>query len=298
MELTKLSGSTYYIQSPTNIGVYTFKNKECLIVDTGIGKSHAKKIDSVLEEKGLRPKYIINTHNHTDHCGGNSYFKSKYPGVQIYTSPLTKVCIENYKLSAEILFGASPINKLISKGKFCKVDYELQEGLAKIGDSKFEIISLKGHIDDQIGIITQDDVCFLGDSVFSKSILEKYSYPYLYDIKESIETMDRIKEIDARCFIIGHSHKVYSKEEICELIDYNMSNLNRYIEQITEMLSQPMTIEDLMENITVLNELELNFKQYYLNKSTTNAFISYLYNKGNITHSVDEGKLYFYVADK
>lgn len=298
MELTKLSGSTYYIQSPTNIGVYTFKNKECLIVDTGIGKSHGKKIDGVLEQKGLRPKYIINTHNHTDHCGGNTYFKTKYPGLQIYTSPLTKVCLENYTISAEVLFGASPIKKLIDKGKFCKVDYELEEGLTKIGDGKFEIISLRGHCYDQIGIITPDQVCFLGDSIFSKSILEKYSYPYLYDIEETIETWNRIKEIDARCFIIGHSDKSYTKEEICELIDYNMSNLNRYIEQITELLSQPMTVEDLMENITVLNDLDLNFKQYYLNKSTTNAFVGYLYNNGIITHNVDEGKMYFYAIEK
>ena len=34
MELTKIKGSTYYINAPTNIGIYVFKNKNCLIIDT------------------------------------------------------------------------------------------------------------------------------------------------------------------------------------------------------------------------------------------------------------------------
>lgn len=35
MELTKIKGNSYYINFPTNIGVYIFKNKNCLLIDTG-----------------------------------------------------------------------------------------------------------------------------------------------------------------------------------------------------------------------------------------------------------------------
>ena len=43
MELTKIKGSTYYINAPTNIGIYVFKNKNCLIIDTGINNTQARK---------------------------------------------------------------------------------------------------------------------------------------------------------------------------------------------------------------------------------------------------------------
>ena len=36
MELNKVNGNTYYIDNPTNIGVYLYKNKYCMMVDTGI----------------------------------------------------------------------------------------------------------------------------------------------------------------------------------------------------------------------------------------------------------------------
>lgn len=295
MELTKLSGSTYYIQSPTNIGIYTFRNKECLIIDTGIGSSHAKKIDRVLDEKGLRPKYIINTHAHTDHCGGNSYFKEAYPGVQIYSSENSKFFIENNEFGAAILGGGKPLKKLMDKKKECPVDFILDMGVNKIGDTKVEIIPLEGHTVGHLAILTSDKICFLGDSIFSKAILEKYSFPYLYDIGESIASLNKIKEIDGEIFVLSHSTRVYSKEEILDLVDFNLDNLNMYLDQFRDILSQPMTIEDLVENISVLNDLELNFKQYHLNKSTTAGFVAYLHDNGELAHTIDNGKLYYYI---
>ncbi len=43
MELTKIKGNSYYINFPTNIGVYIFKNKNCLLIDTGKNKYDGKK---------------------------------------------------------------------------------------------------------------------------------------------------------------------------------------------------------------------------------------------------------------
>lgn len=294
MEITKIKGNTYYIKAPTNIGVYIFKNKNCLLIDTGIDNTQARKIDEVLINNGLHPKYIINTHSHYDHCGGNIYFQNNYPGCIVYSSYGEKLRMENTYIQESMLFSADPIKELNVNNKVYSVDFVLDEGQNKINDEKFEVVSLKGHSVDQIGIITPEKVCFLGDSIFSEKIIEKYSFPYLYNISESLKTLDFIKEIDGDFFAVSHSDDFVDRDEILKLCDINITNIEKYKNQILELLDQPLTREDICENLTILNDLVLNFKQYHLNFSTVSAFITYLYGKDLLEYSVENGKLYYY----
>jgi hypothetical protein len=43
MNLEKINRNTHYIQAPTNIGIYVFKNKNVLIIDSAINRYEAKK---------------------------------------------------------------------------------------------------------------------------------------------------------------------------------------------------------------------------------------------------------------
>ena len=240
MELTKIKGNTYYINAPTNIGVYSFKNKNCLLIDTGINNSAAKKIDEVLKINNLHPKYIINTHSHHDHCGGNNYFKSNYTGAIVYASQKEKLYMENPELRAAMLYTSFPVKELEVESKEVLVDQVLDYGFTKINDEKFEVISLKGHSPESIGIITKD--------------------------------------------------------KLAKQVDRNINNINNYLEQILLLLEKPMTKEDLLESLVILNDLFISFRQYHLNFSSMSAFLAYLTNKGEINYSVENGKVYYYKA--
>ncbi|WIV13381.1 MBL fold metallo-hydrolase [Proteiniborus sp. MB09-C3] len=295
MELIKLKGNTYYIPSNTNIGVFTYKNKNCLLVDAGINNTIARKIEEVLKFNGLHPKYIINTHNHLDHCGGNIYLTEAYPGCITYTSEKEKLYMENTELQPTNLFGALP-PKGVNKAKSIKVNDILQYGINKINDEKIEIVSLKGHSIEQIGVITPDKVCFLGDSIFSTYILGKYSIPYLYSIEDSLNTLGYIKEISADIFVVAHSESIYSKEEIVNLADENIAAINELLEECKTILEQPQTREDLLQNIMILNEIpDPEYVQYLLYLSSISAFIAYLYERGYIENYIENGKLYYFV---
>ncbi|KZL93928.1 MBL fold metallo-hydrolase [Clostridium magnum] len=294
MSLNKIKGNSYYISATTNCGIFVFKNKNCLLVDTGINNTEAKKIDQILIENNLHPKYIINTHNHLDHCGGNTYFQRTYPGCLVYTSLKEKLFMENPEFQASILSSSSPIKGIDKSNKPITVDFVLDYGTNKINDEKFEVISLKGHSIEQIGIITPEKVCFLGDSIFSEEILEKYSFPYLYDIEESISTLNLLKNVDADYFVISHCNDVLTRDQIIALVDKNLENIENFKNQILDLLDQPLTREDLLENITILNDLSLNFYQYHLNFGGISAFITYLYSKGLINYSIENGKLYYF----
>ncbi|AJD32769.1 MBL fold metallo-hydrolase [Clostridium sporogenes] len=294
MELTKIKGNSYYINFPTNIGVYIFKNKNCLLIDTGKNKYDGKKIEEILLENGLHPKYIVNTHSHLDHCGGNLLFKENYPGCLTYTSFKEKLFMENHDLNAAMLFSASPIKLIYKSNKNISVDYILDYGINKINDEKFEVISLKGHSPEQIGFITPEKVCFLGDSIFSDETIKKYSLPYYYDLEDSIKSLEIIKNIVADYFVISHCDRVLEKNEIINLADKNMKNIKKHINIILELLDQPLTKEDILENLVILEDLKLNFNQYHLYTGALSAFIAYLFHKNLIDYSIEDGKLYYF----
>jgi len=294
VELIKIKGGAYYIPAPTNMGVYVFKDKHCLLVDTCLDNSEARQIDGVLQQHGLRPKYIINTHSHLDHCNGNHYFQTAYPGCQVLGHASGRLFLDNPGLLSVILFSTSPIKGLQKKAHPFTAQYLLNWGVNKINDEKFTILSLEGHAPAQIGIVTPEKVCFLGDAIFSRGILDKYSLPYLYDIAGSLDTLQRLREIDADQFVAGHADQVYDRAELGQLVDCNLDNLNRYLEQALELLEHPLTREDLLENLAVLNNLELNLAEYHILLATVSAFIKYFYERGAIEFSITGGRLYYY----
>lgn len=296
MELTKIKGNTYYIKAPTNIGVYAYKNKYCLLIDTGRNNSAARKIEEVLKENGLTVKYIINTHSHMDHCGGNNYFKNNYSGSITYTSAKEKIYMENVELHPAMLYSSFPVKQLQEEGGNIEVDAILEYGTNKINDEKFEVLSLKGHSPEHIGVITPEKVCFLGDSIFSSDILEKYALPFLYNVQEQFSTLEAIKEIDADYFVISHAKDILAKEALINLADRNIENINRFINDIYELLEKPLTKEELLENIVILNDISLSYRQYHLDHSAVSAFLKYLVEKGKVESSIENGKLYYYAV--
>ena len=62
--------------------------------------------------------------------------------------------MENGEFQASILSSSVPIKGIDKSNKPLSVDFVLDYGINKINEEKFEVISLKGHSIDQIGIIT------------------------------------------------------------------------------------------------------------------------------------------------
>ena len=69
MELIKVGEKTYYIQNPTNIGIYKINDTDVYIIDSGNDKDAGKKILKITDEQGWNVKGIITTHSNADHIG-------------------------------------------------------------------------------------------------------------------------------------------------------------------------------------------------------------------------------------
>jgi hypothetical protein len=77
-------------------------------------------------------------------------------------------------------------------------------------------------------------------------------------------------------------------------VDLNLMNIKKYEEQVLELLDQPLTREEILENLIILNELPMNFTQYHLYLSSISAFITDLYERDLISFSIENGKTYYY----
>ncbi len=297
MQLTKVNGNTYYIPAPTNIGVFQFKDKYTLLIDTGDNNQQSRKIADIIQDNNLSIKYIVNTHNHIDHAGGNMFLQEHYPGSLFYASENEKLFLENGYLFPMYIYGGNPVNELsrhFLKSKKLRVDEILIPGVCKVNDERFDIIPLPGHTRGQIGIGTRDRVGFLGDSLFSQEIITKYSFPFLFNIEDQLGSYKTIEELDYDWFVIGHAAQVYNLAEIKALVQFNRDNLEYYLAMALDLFTQPHTREELLEEICILAELQLDFKEYYFSLSTSAAIITYLHDQGDLTCQLENGKLYYY----
>lgn len=297
MELIKIKGQTYYIPGPTNVGVYSFRNGFCALIDSGADNSAGKRIIEILERHNLKVKYILHTHNHPDHCGADNFIRSNHTGALVYAADLTRVFLEHSQLQPFSFYGAAPLKEMQGKtlrGRDISVDFELTPPIVDCGGKKFELINLPGHSVDQIGIITPDKIAFLGDALFSPEILEKYSFPFLVNLEEQFKCFGRLREEKFDRYVLGHSQEIYDDAE--QLISLNEENFIGHLDTIKEFLAEPLSREDLVERIIQFYQLDIpDLEHYFITLVSVGGFISYLYNRGEIKGEILEGKLYFYV---
>lgn len=297
MRLEKINGNSYYLPAPTNIGVYQFKDKYSLLVDSGDNKQQARKIDEALQEAGLNVKYIYNTHHHIDHCGGNPYFDEHYPGSVFYASSGESTYLQNERLFSAHIYGGNPPHDLtrhFHHSKELRLDETLLPGLTKINDERFELVSLPGHSPDLMGLGTRDRVFYAGDALFSAEIIAKYNFPFLFDIAAQFKSYETLAQLDYDYYVLGHAEKVYQPEDFQDLIKLNRQQLDEILELVLDLLLQPKTREELLEEISILKELEMDLKQYFFSLSTTAALISYLMDRDEVVYSLENGKMFYY----
>jgi len=296
MELKKIRGRTYYIPGATNVGVYRYRNSLCTLVDTGINNTAGRKIIELLEDNNLKIKYIINTHAHPDHFGANNFIKEKYPGVQILTSYKEKLFMENSFLEQTVLYGAAAMPGLsarILKAQDTAVDLVVDEGITELDNKKFEIVSLEGHSIGQIGVATEDSVLFCGDAFFSEDKMDKYPFPFVFDLEAHLKTLEFLLGSNYECYMISHCDGPLDNPK--PLIQKNIDNINHNLEIILDYLSQPLTREDLTELLIKKYDIDMNLSQYFITISSVGAFLTYLLEKQSINMDIIDGKMYFYV---
>jgi hydroxyacylglutathione hydrolase len=117
------------------------ETKEAAVFDPG---GHADKILTVLSDEGLKVKYIINTHGHFDHVGGNEDLQ-KATGAPILTHREEAPDLRNAGRQAA-RFGSASVASEASGF--------IEEGdTMELGSIRFKVIDLRGHSRGGLGFV-------------------------------------------------------------------------------------------------------------------------------------------------
>ena len=179
-ELVKVGEKTYYLENPTNIGIYVEKENKVWIIDSGNDKEAGKKILKAIEANNWEIKGIINTHSNADHIGGNKVIQDR-TNCLVLSNGIENYFTKSPILEPSFLYGGYPFKELKNKFLMAKETSDTRE-LKDNLPSGLEYFSIKGHFFDMIGIKTSDNVYFLGDSLFNENTITKYHIFFIYDV--------------------------------------------------------------------------------------------------------------------
>lgn len=289
--LIKLGDKTYCLKSPVNIGFYLVNDKDVCLIDSGNSKDYGVMISKILEAKGWNLKYIINTHSHADHIGGNRYLQTKY-NCEVYASQVETYFIKNPELEPAFLYGAAVIDEL--HNHFLQASPSKCEDIKHFSIDGLEIVDLKGHSYQMIGILTSDNVLFLGDAYTSEEILQKYTIQYIFDVENYIKTLRFLLNTNYKVYVPAHGEIEKNPQHTIEV---NMKAVSLIESKILDLVQEGITYSDLINKIFIDFHIKINLVQFYLISATIKAYLTKLKNEGKIIMDFVNNELFLKVGE-
>ncbi|MBQ7502491.1 MBL fold metallo-hydrolase [bacterium] len=253
-ELIQLGKSTYYIDLPSKVGIYEFAPGRVILIDTSTADA-ARKIEAVLEERGWKPEYIVNTHSHVDHVGCNNFLQAKY-GCMAYAHEVEASFIKEPLMAACFLYGGHPYK--IMRHSFLMAKPSKCEDLALCPlPEGFETFLLSGHAMGMTAVRTPDNIWFVGDIATSEEILNKYHIAFTYDPGEYLKSLDTALTLKGDMFVCAHAEPV---KDLGPLIEFNRRKMEDIMDNVINICrSDPQSFEHIFKGVSDHYGLELNF---------------------------------------
>jgi hydroxyacylglutathione hydrolase len=186
-----------------------------------VDPSEASPIISFLKSKKLKLNYILNTHHHFDHIGGNNELKK--------------------------LYNAKVVGFIGDKHRIPGIDITLNDNEKwNFGNSEVKILHIPGHTLGHICFFFEKEkIVFTGDTLFSLGCGRIFEG----DHKQMLESINRIKKLPKNTSIYcGHEY-TYKNAEFCIKYDSDNLELKKKFEKIKKLRSQNVpTIPTLLED--------------------------------------------------
>tara|TARA_B100000029_G_C17363229_1_gene883302 strand:- start:81 stop:842 length:762 start_codon:yes stop_codon:yes gene_type:complete len=216
-----------------------------------VDPSEAKPIISFLEKKNLKLNYILNTHHHFDHVGGNIELKKKY--------------------NAKILGFVG------DKHRIPGIDITLQDNEKwNFSNSTIKILHIPGHTLGHICFFFEKEkIAFTGDTLFSLGCGRIFEG----DHKQMLISINKIKKLpkDTKIYC-GHEYS-YKNAEFCMKYDNQNSDLIKQFQRIKKLRSNnlptiPVSLEDELKSNIFLrcDQSDLKIKLNMKNKEDLKVF--------------------------
>jgi hydroxyacylglutathione hydrolase len=136
---------------------------DCLVIDPGLDPD---KILNYLDEHGLVPGVILNTHGHSDHIAGNGALKERWPTCPLVIGAGDVPKLTNPRQNLSALFGFSLLSP--------PADATVEDGdVYSAAGFTLHVLAIPGHSMGHVVYLWKDHkpcVAFVGDVIFAGSI--------------------------------------------------------------------------------------------------------------------------------
>ena len=180
--LLALTPGNFLFPGAVNTLVLSNETGRALIVDTGPDESHARKLLRAMQQSGLTPAAILNTHSHADHHGGNAFILRRFPGLSVYAPPTEAAIIRYPLLEPLYLYGALPPRELRSKFLLAPVSpaQPLDAGTHTLGGVSVELSNVPGHAVEMFAV-RRGGLLYAADALFGPDALAKHPLTFCVD---------------------------------------------------------------------------------------------------------------------
>jgi hydroxyacylglutathione hydrolase len=218
-------------------------NNEACVIDP----SEAKPIINFIDNNKINLKYILNTHHHYDHVGGNLELKKKY--------------------------NSSVVGFEGDKDRIPEIDIQVRDKQVwKANNFEAKIIHIPGHTTGHIGYyFNKEKIIFTGDTLFSLGCGKIFEGTH----NQMYESLSKFKNLplDTKIYC-GHEYTLQNSKFCIEHDPYNQNLINKILEIKKKIINGvptlPTTLEDELKcniflrandvkNFSKLRDLKDNF---------------------------------------
>ena len=172
-----------------------------------VDPSEASPVIDFLKKQNLKLDYILNTHHHYDHIGGNIELKK--------------------------LYNAKVIGFAGDKNRIPGIDIALEDNVKwTFGKSSVKILHIPGHTLGHICFFFENEqIAFTGDTLFSLGCGRIFEG----DHKQMLTSLNKIKKLprDTKIYC-GHEY-TYKNAEFCMKYDSDNIDLKKKFEKIKKL---------------------------------------------------------------
>lgn len=235
------------------VNIYLIMGKYCYLIDSGVSGSE-KIIGEYLHSIGRKLsdiKGILLTHAHPDHAGGAAAIK-RITDCKIYAPMLEAEWIADI----DIQYQQRPIpNFYTLLSESVKVDVPLKEGAIVTLEDGLQIaaIATQGHSHDSMSYLLNNNVIFTGDAIPTA-----HDLPIFVDYKQSLDSLDRIKELPDVQYFCPAWDEVYDKLKLEEAIAnskkmlFKLKNAVQQVENECKLYDEQEKLLKIFEQADIL----------------------------------------------
>ena len=287
MELRHVLGNTWVAEANTALlGVYHVTEKDIVLIDTGYAKLDRAGLTAMIEDNGFRLLGVICSHAHFDHSGNVRYLQQRCGA----------------RAAAHIIEAGISVNPDAYRANYVALtygksrEYFLEECFVAdtiIGPedewldfcgARFGILQLPGHSAGHIGVVTPDNVAYVGDCLLDQQQIDNAKLPTSMFIARDLQSKEFLRQSRYDAYIIAHKAVITDHTVLDALVDSNSAFIYRKADELLEDLVDGMTFAQWIaafcqrENIRTKNE----FKFSIIERNFAN-FVDWLTDEGRIT---------------